>query len=154
MAAPADFEKLELQPIEHLGLVAGLIQKYDLVKLLDKQLPVSKEKGIKAEHLNDDALGRILDAIYAQGCTSLFSDIAFQIMSKHQLIGQSAKLDTTSLKLFGEYYDVEEKNGKKPPQPAFGYSKDHRPDLKQVVMHLNRCPIVHKPIFELTLESS
>lgn len=179
MAARVDFEKLELQPIDHLGLVAGLIQKYDLVKLLDKQLPVSREKGsivshgqrvaamiinglgftakplylspdffeskpvsrligegVEAEHLNDDALGRTLDVIYEQGCTSLFSDIAFQIASKHHLIGHSAKLDTTSLKLFGEYYEVEETNGKKPPQPALGYSKDHRPDLKQVVMSL------------------
>lgn len=179
MAARVDFEKLELQPIDHLGLVAGLIQKYDLVKLLNKQLPVSREKGsmvshgqrvaamiinglgftakplylspdffeskpvsrlvgegVEAEHLNDDALGRTLDAIYEQGCTSLFSDVAFQIASKHHLIGHSAKLDTTSLKLFGEYYEVEETNGKKPLQPALGYSKDHRPDLKQVVMSL------------------
>ncbi len=179
MAAPIDFEKLKCQPLDHLGLVAGIIQKYDLVKLLDKQLPVSKEKGsvvshgqriaamiinglgftakplylsplffknkpvsrligegIEAEHLNDDALGRTLDAIYTQGCTSLFSDIAFQIASKQGLIGQAAKLDTTSIKLFGEYYEVDEENGKKPPQPALGYPKDHRPDLKQVVMSL------------------
>jgi transposase len=179
MAVRVDFEKLELQPMDHLGLVAGLIQKYHLVKLLDKKLPVSKEKGslvshgqrvaamiinglgftakplylspdffeskpvsrligdgIEAEHLNDDALGRTLDAIYEQGCTSLFSDIAFQVASKHHLIGQSAKLDTTSVKLFGEYYEVHEADGKKPPQPALGYSKDHRPDLKQVVISL------------------
>ncbi len=100
--------------------------------------PVSRliGEGVKAEHLNDDALGRTLDAIYAQGCTSLFSEIAFHIASQHQLIGKSAKLDTTSLKLFGEYYEVDEEKGKKPPQPALGYSKDHRPDLKQVVMSL------------------
>ena len=179
MAARVDFEKLKLQPFDHLGLVAGLIQKFEMVKLLDKHLPVSKEKGsivshgqrvaamvinglgftakplylsplffenkpvsrligegVKAEHLNDDALGRTLDAIYEKGCTSLFSEIAFHIATKHNLIGQSAKLDTTSIKLFGEYHEVTEKNGKKPPQPALGYSKDHRPDLKQVVMSL------------------
>ena len=110
MAARVDFEKLELQPIDHLGLVAGLIKKYDLVKFLDKQLPVSRDKGslvshgqrvaamiindlrftakplylspdffeskpvsrligegVEAENLNDDALGRTLDAIYEQG---------------------------------------------------------------------------------------
>lgn len=179
MAALVDFEKLKFQPFDHLGIVAGLIQKYKLVERLDKQLPVSQEKGsvvshgqrvaamiinglgftanplylsphffkdkpvsrligegIEAEFLNDDALGRTLDAIYAHGCTSLFSDLAFQIATRHGLIGQSAKLDTTSLKLFGEYYDVDEVDDKKPPQPASGYSKDHRPDLKQVVMSL------------------
>jgi len=179
MARSVDFEKLELQPIDHLGLVAGLIQRYDLVKLIDQHLPVSREKGsivshgqrvaamiinglgftakplylsphffeskpvsrllgegIEAKHLNDDALGRSLDAIFDAGCTSLFSKLAFLIASKANLFGQSAKLDTTSLKLFGEYYEVDEKDGKKPPQPALGYSKDHRSDLKQLVMSL------------------
>ena len=93
-------------------------------------------QGIEAEHLNDDTLGRTLDPIYAKGSTQLFSEIAFHIASRHDLFGKSAKLDTTSLKLFGEYYDVYEQNGHKPPQPALGYSKDHRPDLKQVVMSL------------------
>ncbi|MCP3673134.1 MAG: IS1634 family transposase [Gammaproteobacteria bacterium] len=179
MAAQVDFEKLELQPIDHLGLVAGLIKRYDLVRLIDQHLPVSREKGsivshgqrvaamiinglgftakplylspkffeskpvsrllgngIEAKHLNDDALGRTLDAISEFGCTSLFSALAFLIGSKANLLGQSAKLDTTSLKLFGEYYEVDEKDGKKPPQPALGYSKDHRSDLKQLVMSL------------------
>jgi len=44
MAASVDFEQLKLQPIDHLGLVAGLIKRYDLVKLLDKHLPISQEK--------------------------------------------------------------------------------------------------------------
>jgi len=179
MAATVDLEKLSLQPIDHHGLVAGLIKKYNLVNLIDKKLPLSKEKGnivthgqrvaamiinglgfsanplylspeffenkpvdrligegIEAAHLNDDALGRTLDALYYQGCTSLFSDIAFNIATKHHLIGQSAKLDTTSLKLFGDYPQEYDEDEKKPPQPALGYSKDHRPDLKQVVMSL------------------
>ncbi len=179
MAARVDFDKLELQPFDHHGLVAALIQKFDLINLLDKHLPVSKEKGsvvthgqriaamvvnglgftanplylspqffenkpvsrligegVGAVHLNDDALGRTLDAIYEKGSTSLFSEIAFNIATKYHLIGQSAKLDTTSIKLFGEYCEVIEEDGKPPPQPAMGYSKDHRPDLKQVVMSL------------------
>ncbi len=93
-------------------------------------------EGIEAEHLNDDALGCTLDAIYAKGSTRLFSEVAFHIASRQELFGKSAKLDTTSLKLFGEYYDVYEQDGHKPPQPAQGYSKGHRPDLKQVVMSL------------------
>ncbi len=50
MVSPVDFEKLALQPIEHLGIVAGLIQKYNLVNLLDNKLPVSKEKGSIVTH--------------------------------------------------------------------------------------------------------
>ncbi|MCP5078508.1 MAG: DUF4277 domain-containing protein, partial [Psychromonas sp.] len=38
-----------------------------------KNLPVEQlfAKGIKAEHFNDDALGRTLDAIYKYGATAL-----------------------------------------------------------------------------------
>lgn len=179
MAASVNLETLEIQSLDHHGLVASVIEECGLVKLLDKHLPLSKEKGaivthgqrtaamiinglgftanplylspqffedkpvsrligegIKAEHLNDDALGRTLDAIYQIGCTQLFAEVAFNIASKQSLFGQSAKLDTTSLKLFGKYYQVSEKDGMKPPQPALGHSKDHRPDLKQVVMSL------------------
>ncbi len=32
--------------------------------------------GIEAEHLNDDALGRALDAIYAYGPEALYSQLA------------------------------------------------------------------------------
>ena len=179
MAATVNLEKLDIQPLDHHGLVAGIIEQCGLVKLIDKHLALSKEKGsivthgqrvaamiinglgftanplylspdffegkavsrligegIEAEHLNDDALGRTLEAVFSIGSTRLFSEVAFHIASRQGLFGNSAKLDTTSLKLFGEYYQVSETNGRKPPQPALGHSKDHRPDLKQVVMTL------------------
>lgn len=92
-------------------------------------------EGIKAEHLNDDALGRTLDAIYVAGSTKLFAEVAFEIASRHQLFGRSAKLDTTSLKLFGNGYEVYDEESDV-AVPALGFSKDHRADLKQVVMSL------------------
>ncbi len=92
-------------------------------------------EGIEAKHLNDDALGRTLDAIYACGSTQLFAQVAFDIASRHHLFGRSAKLDTTSLKLFGKDYEAEDENSLA-PIPALGFSKDHRPDLNQVVMSL------------------
>ncbi|MBF0123775.1 MAG: IS1634 family transposase [Magnetococcales bacterium] len=75
--------------------------------------------GVKAEHLNDDALGRLLDSVAEYGTTKLFGEIAFEIGSKQGLIGRSAHLDTTSLMVV-----------------THGYSKDYRNDLKQVVLSL------------------
>lgn len=88
---------------------------------------------IRAEHLNDDALGRCLDAIHEYGTTKLFSEIAFEIGSEQKVIGKNAHIDTTSLCLFGEYDDEKKDNI---PHITYGFSKDHRPDLKQIILSL------------------
>jgi transposase len=59
--------------------------------------------GIESEHLNDDALGRCLDAIATYGTTRLFFDMAFEIGTEQGLLGKSSHLDTTSLTLQGNY---------------------------------------------------
>lgn len=102
-------------------------------------------KGIVAEHFNDDALGRTLDAIYDYGPTALFAEIANEIIVERRAAQgltntrQTKHLDTSSLKLTGEY-EVDENdsdNDKSPPIPKLGHSKDHRPDLKQLVLSLS-----------------
>ncbi len=107
-----------------------------------KNLPVEQlfGKGIKAEHFNDDALGRTLDAIYKYGATALFAEIANEIavemMPKQNKV--QLHIDTSSLKVSGEY-DLDENypdDNNRPPLPKHGHSKDHRPDLKQLVLSL------------------
>ncbi|NQZ10329.1 MAG: IS1634 family transposase [Algicola sp.] len=97
-------------------------------------------KGVESEHLNDYALGRTLDALFAYGTTRLFSEIAFEVAQERGLLGKSLHLDTTTLLLYGEYPEAEElaqrKGMEEMPLPTYGHSKAHRPDLKQVVMSL------------------
>ena len=120
-------------------------------------------EGLKAEDFNDDALGRGLDALHEYGVTSLFSELAFSIGSEQNLLGKSAHFDTSSLSVHGDY-DLDEpaednelssssssdktnsaaetvtnnvaSAAPKTPKITYGYSKDHRPDLKQVVINL------------------
>lgn len=84
--------------------------------------------GIQAEDLNDDALGRCLDAISEYGTTRIFSEISFEIGSEQNLLGKALHLDTSSITLQGDYPKSE--------LVTHGHSKDHRPDLKQVVLSL------------------
>jgi transposase len=56
-------------------------------------------------------------------------------------MGRFARLDTTSLMVYGEYGEAELPTEGEPPIQAgprltFGYSKDHRADLKQLVLSL------------------
>jgi len=50
------------------------------------------------------------------------------------LLGSAAHFDTTTLSTYGDY-SVEDK-GDEAPNITYGYSKDHRPDLRQVVLNL------------------
>lgn len=112
-----------------------------------KNKPVDRLFGenIAAEHFNDDAIGRALDAIHAYGVTKLFSELALEIGAEHKLLGKSANLDTSTLSLHGDYPEDccdtkdtldENKDVPEVPVPRHGYSKDHRPDLKQMVINL------------------
>jgi transposase len=104
--------------------------------------------GVRAEDLNDDALGRALDEIAQYGTTRLFAELAYEVGTEQGLLGRFARLDTTSLMVYGEYGEaaspaegeprVQERPGEPGagPRLTFGYSKDHRADLKQLVLSL------------------
>jgi transposase len=107
-----------------------------MVSQFFKHKPVERliGEGVHAEYLNDDALARLLDAIYAYGTTKLYGEIAFEIGQEQGLLGKSAHLDTTSLSLQGDYA-LEDQN-EEAVQIVRGYSKDKRFDLKQVILSL------------------
>lgn len=90
-------------------------------------------KDICPKHLDDHALGKALDEIAAYGSSKLFGEVGFEIALEHNLLGSLAHLDSTSLSVEGEY-DVD--SGEEVVKLTHGHSKDHRPDLKQVMMSL------------------
>src|SRR5512147_2384063 len=91
--------------------------------------------GIQAAHLNDDVLGRHLDALYEYGVNKLYSLLAIQTVQRLGLGCRFGHLDSTSFHTDGQY------NRKTEPdagvvQITRGYSRDHRPELNQVVLQL------------------
>ena len=88
---------------------------------------------IKAQDITDDALGRALDDIAEYGSSKLFAEVAFGIAVENNLLDLTNHIDTTSMLVHGEYAIEDD------PQTievTHGFSKDHRPDLKQVVLSL------------------
>jgi len=90
---------------------------------------------IEAAHLNDDVLGRALDALYDMGVTPLYTLIATEACARLGLASPYVHLDTTSFHVDGRY------NSAEPPEETVihitpGYSRDHRPDLNQVMLEL------------------
>jgi transposase len=91
--------------------------------------------GIEAKHLNDDTLGRALDTLYDYDVTALYSLIAATAAHRLGLTPTFAHLDSTSFHVDGRYNSTEEPDARV-IHITRGYSRDHRPDLNQVMLDL------------------
>ncbi len=169
--------RIEVQDIDHLGIVAGLVDEIGLVEEIDRKLGTHPQEcvssgqvvkamilnglgflsaplylfgeffsgkatehligpGVESEHLNDDRLGRVLDKLGEAGLTELFVGVAGKAAERFGVCTSSVHLDATSFHLHGEYDTDDE--GEQPGgiRITHGYSRDHRPDLKQFVVDL------------------
>ena len=79
-------------------------------------------------------LGRdLLHEVHAYGCDLLLSELALAGCAQERIEQRLHHLDTTSFSLSGTYVSESDKQA---IAITHGYSKDHRPDLKQVVLEL------------------
>lgn len=169
--------EVSTQSIDHLGLVAGMIEQLDIKACIETELPTKSDqkilthadaitamilnglgfanrrlyltpqffekkavtlllgKDITAEQINDDTLGRTLDAIYAYGTSELYEKIALKAMQRLNIVPQTYHLDSTSFHVDGQYNSEEEKK-EGVVHLVQGYSRDHHPELYQVVLNL------------------
>ena len=180
--------------IDHLGIVAGIVDSIGLVEIINDLLEskpgekvsaghvvkamilnglgfVSKPlymfpkffeqiacehligEGVKPEYLNDDKLGRVMDKLFIKGLDAVFLAISLNAVNKFNVSLRSSHLDSSSIHVHGEYNSnlpeviFEDKKAENYPekiqvksvQPiniTYGYSRDHRPDLKQFIIEL------------------
>ncbi|WP_415841316.1 IS1634 family transposase, partial [Paenibacillus alkaliterrae] len=98
--------------------------------------------GRKAEDLNDDALGRTLDRLYDAQSWKVYSQLSLTVLRHLGLPLDVLHSDTTSFSVQGDYVNQDDLN------VTYGYNKDGRPDLKQIVIGLGvtpqRLPIIGK----------
>jgi transposase len=99
----------------------------------NKPLDLLFHEGVGAEMFNRFKLGRTLDEVYAYGCDLLFSELALAVCAQEGIDLRFNHLDTTSFSLSGEYVPDSDERA---IAITHGYSKDHRPDLKQAVLEL------------------
>lgn len=111
--------------------------------------------GIQADDLNDDCLGRTLDWLYAHDPTKLFAGIATQA---RQIFGISARhvhVDTTSFSVSGAYAECEQQESEAATIAiTYGYSRDHRADLKQWMLSLATTHEGDVPLFLRALDGN
>ncbi|WP_414588366.1 IS1634 family transposase [Scytonema sp. PCC 10023] len=95
-------------------------------------------EGIRSEHLNDDRLGRVLDKLYQAGLTEIFVTVALSAARQFGVKMHTLHLDSSSFHVDGEYINKASSEETEPGaiNITYGYSRDHRPDLKQFILDL------------------
>jgi len=187
-------QEIEIQNIDHLGIVAGIIDSIGIVEIINELIGVEKDEkvnagqvvkamiinglgfvskplymfpeyfetiacehligtGVKPEYLNDDKLGRVMDKLFIKGLDTIFFIIAVKAAKKFGVSLSTSHLDSSSMHVHGQYnaslpevifesqkignnQELEEIAVKSPKEITitYGYSRDHRPDLKQFII--------------------
>jgi transposase len=86
--------------------------------------------------LNDDRVGRCLDRLFQSDITSMVLALATHVVQEFQVDLDELHNDSTTITFHGAYADAtqEEKRGERTRMAiTWGYNKDHRPDLKQLL---------------------
>lgn len=167
-------EAVRVERLDHLGLIASVINDLGLVSLIDARLKPDDQEaitpgeavkgmilnglgfanrplsltpqffaakpldllfrpGVEADLFNRFKLGRTLDEVNTYGCDLLFSELALTVCQQEAIDQRFNHLDTTSFSLTGDYIPESDQHA---IAITHGYSKDHRPDLKQAVLEL------------------
>lgn len=106
----------------------------------DKPIELLLGSGVRPSQLNDTTVGRCLDAIHAYGCTQLYANLVPQICKNLGLTPKFGHMDSTDFHVDGVYNSPSgpsaDVNGQHVVLLTNGYSRDHRPELNQVVLNL------------------
>jgi transposase len=94
------------------------------------------DPGVRPEHLNDDRLERILDKFFEADPSKMFVDVALRATQHFGVCTESVHLDATSLHLHGHYAHHKQEAEPEAIRITYGFSRDHRPELKQFVVDL------------------
>ncbi|MCA2812375.1 MAG: IS1634 family transposase [Microcystis sp. M090S1] len=189
-------QEIEIQNIDHLGIVAGIIDSIGIVEIINELIGIEKDEkvnagqvvkamiinglgfvskplymfpeyfetiacehligaGVKPEYLNDDKLGRVMDKLFIKGLDTIFFIIAVKAAQKFGVSLSTSHLDSSSMHVQGQYntslpevifenqkignnQELEEIAVKSPKEITitYGYSRDHRPDLKQFIIEM------------------
>jgi transposase len=90
----------------------------------------------KLEHLNDDRVGRCLDAVFQALDSNLVMDVVTHVVHDFDVRLDELHNDSTTITFSGDYpqADMEQRiSGRLAPAITWGHNKDHRPDLKQLL---------------------
>jgi transposase len=90
------------------------------------------------QRLSDDRIGRALDRLFDADRGALLTEVAIAVGQRFGVAFERLHNDSTSISLCGQYRAASGRalRGRTAPAIVFGFSKDHRPDLRQLLFIL------------------
>lgn len=118
------------------NLVVSRVPLYSMAEWAGSMMP--EALGLSADQvavLNDDRIGRALDDLFDCDRQALLTHFVLRMVPEFRIGLEELHNDSTSLTLQGEYRqgDGRRVRGKPTLRVTFGYNKDHRADLKQLL---------------------
>jgi hypothetical protein len=138
---PVDDARLKLAPATAVRLVVtnlliGREPLYGLGEWAARFAPGLLGLGAgQAGAVNDDRVGRALERLFDADRASLLTTLVLRAVREFGIDTSECHNDSTSITVSGVYRDATgaPRGGKPTPVITHGHSKDHRPDLKQLV---------------------
>ena len=93
----------------------------------------------EAALLHDDRLGRCLERLFASAGPELILAVVRHVVDKFAVSLDELHNDSTTVSFYGAYEEARQEGrqrGRSTPAITWGHSKDHRPDLKQLLYTL------------------
>ena len=115
---------------------------HDLWRMSERLAPydmatIMQDREFNLAEFPEERLAKALDDLYDADLDRLMTGIALQAIEQFRLGTEFLHFDTTSLSFFGAYESEDfcslSHGSGRPPLVTYGYSKDHRPDLKQIM---------------------
>ena len=117
------------------NLLLGRQPLYALPTWAERRVP--EHLGLQPDQmaaLNDDRIGRALDHLYRADRASLLTALVIRAVREFDIRLDELHQDTTTVTFSGDYAKQPAADQlDRPPRITFGYNKDHRPDLKQLL---------------------
>ena len=90
--------------------------------------------------LHDDRLGRCLDRLFASAVPEMILAVVRHVIGEFDVGLDELHNDSTTVSFYGAYEEATKegrRHGRVTPAITWGHSKDHRPDLKQLLYTLD-----------------
>ena len=129
-----DIPAVETLMLLVFNLIVGKYPLYRLQEWVESiDLRCINNEAYENVEFNDDRFGRVLNKLYLVDRASLMTELVVFFVNEFSIGLERISNDSTTIKAFGRYpgrtqTGLELKNGN---------SKDHRPDLKQLVLNLS-----------------
>lgn len=88
--------------------------------------------------ISDDAIGRALDRLFDADRAAILTDVVVAAVREFDVALDELHNDSTTVSFCGQYRGAQGRTlrGQRAPAITYGFSKDHRPDLKQLLFIL------------------